>query len=88
MNAAPCTPARAAYNGPRSLRTSHTAEPRPDSCGFFAPVPQASCARFPFSRVELGRISKYPQPSVCGSEPPSGAHSCNGLFILDMRKPT
>ena len=60
MNAAPCNPARPAYNGARSLETSHNAEPRPDSCGFFAPVPQASFTRFSFSRREFGRIPNIP----------------------------
>ena len=86
MNATPCTPARLGYTRVRSLETSHNAEPRPDSCGFFVPVPQASCARFPFSRKELGRISKYPQPSLCGFEPPSGAYPFGERFTLNLRK--
>lgn len=83
MNAAPCNPARAAYNGARSLRTSHNAETRPDSCGFFAPVPQASCAPVSDKPEGVRENTQYPEPSLCGSEPPSGPHSCNGLFILN-----
>lgn len=82
MIATACNPARPVYNGARSLRTSQVAEPRPDSCGFFAPVPQASCVCNPVSFQPDGvpGNTQYLEPSTCGSEPPSGAHSCNGLF--------
>ena len=86
MNAAPCIVARPAYNGHRSLRTSHNAEPRPDSCGFFAPVLQASCAPVSIKPEGVRENTQYPEPSLRGFEPPSGAHHFGGLFILNMRK--
>lgn len=85
MNATPCNPARPAYNGPRSLEISQVAEPRPDSCGFFAPVPQASCVRIPVSIQPEGvpGNTQYLEPSTCGFEPPSGAYSLGKPFILN-----
>ncbi len=86
MNAAPCIVARPAYNGHRSLITSHNAEPRPDSCGFFAPVLQASCAPVSIKPEGVPGNTQYLEPSLCGYQPPSGAHHFGGLFILNMRK--
>jgi len=81
MSAAPCNPARPVYNGPRSLITSLIAVPRPESCGFFAPVPQASCAPVSDKPEGVRRNNQYSEPSMSGYQPPSGTHSCNGLFI-------
>ncbi len=86
MNATPCTPARRVYNGARSLETSHNAEPRPESCGFFAPVPQASCAPVSLKPDGVRRNNQYSEPSLCGFEPPSGTHSCNGLFTPELEE--
>jgi hypothetical protein len=90
MNAASCHPARPTYNGVRSLETSHTAEPRTrQTCGFFVPVPRDSCA-CPVC-LQPGGVREniqYPEPSVCGFEPPSGPIHLNRLFILNTRKPT
>ena len=89
MNAAPCNPARAAYNGVRSLITPLKAESRTrQTCGFFVPVLQASCAYAVSMPEGVPGNSEYPEPSLSGYQPPSGAHSCNGLFIPNLRKPT
>lgn len=89
MNA-PCTPARAVYNGVRSLETSLKAEPRTrQTCGFFVPVPQDSCA-CP-GCLQPGGVrenNQYPEPSLSGFEPPPGPIHLNRLFILNTRKPT
>ena len=82
MNA-PCTPARPVSNGARSLETSLLAEPRPESCGFFAPVPQASCAPVFLKPDGVGRNNQYAQPSSSGFEPPSGADPFDQPFILN-----
>ena len=86
MNATPCNPARVAYNGPRSLETSLKAEPRPDSCGFFAPVPQASCAPVSFQPDGVRENTQYPEPSFSGFEPPSGAYLPGELFTPNMKE--
>ncbi len=86
MNAAPCIVARPAYNGHRSLRTSRVAVPRPDSCGFFVPVLQASCAPVSIKPDGVRRNNQYSEPSIRGSQPPSGAYPFDRLFTLNMRK--
>lgn len=83
MIATACNPARPVYNGARSLRTSLIAEPRPDSCGFFAPVPYGTHAPadpVSFQPDGVRENTQYPEPSMSGSQPPSGAHFCNGQF--------
>ena len=74
---APCNRPALAYNAARSLRTSRIAEPRTrQTCGFFVPVQQASSA-YPVSLKPDGvpGNSQYLEPSIRGSQPPSGAHS-------------
>lgn len=77
----PCNRPALAYNGARSLRTSQRAEPRTrQTCGFFVPVQQASSA-YPVSLKPDGvpGNSQHLEPSLCGSQPPSGAHPSGGL---------
>jgi hypothetical protein len=83
MNAAPCNPARVAYNGARSLITSRIAETRPDSCGFFMPVLQASCAPVSDKPEGVRENTQYPEPSIRGYQPPSGAYPLGKPFILN-----
>ena len=79
MNPA-CNRPALAYNGARSLENSLQAEPRTrQTCGFFVPAQQASCA-FPVSMPEgvPGNI-QYLEPSCSGFEPPSGTHHPGGF---------
>lgn len=81
---APCNRPTVDYTGIRSLRTSHRAEPRTrQTCGFFVPVQQASSA-YPVSLKPDGipGNTQYPEPSIRGFEPPSGAHFY-GTFNLE-----
>ena len=83
MNRAPCNPSPPVYNGYRSLETSLIAETRPDSCGFFMPVLQVSCAPVSDRPEGVRENNQYPEPSMSGFEPPSGAYPLGKPFILN-----
>lgn len=74
---APCNRQAPAYNAARSLETSRIAEPRTrQTCGFFVPGHQVSCACYPVSMPDgVPGNTQYLEPSIRGFEPPSGAHS-------------
>lgn len=81
----PCNCPAPAYNAARSLRTSLKAEPRTrQNCGFFVPALQANSACYPVSMPDgVPGNTQYPEPSLSGSEPPSGAHSFGFQFSAE-----